>query len=148
MKKLALVSILLLLFASAAHGQSVSLDGVWVNVDPDTRGVTKMVFERTGATDVVHAWGACHPTDCVWGPTALHRLGASINSETLPHGFATWEFGFSTNHLAFEPLEDELVVTVFTLFRDESGRSDMRHQLTFRRGTGEELSAAPNLEDK
>lgn len=140
MKKLALVPILLL-FASAAHGQSASLDGTWVNVDSETRGITQVVFERTGATDMVHAWGACQPTDCVWGPTTLHRLGPPGTSGPLPDGFATWEQGFSTKHLAFEPRGDELVVTVVSLYRDESGRSDYRTQQTFRRATSEELPA-------
>jgi hypothetical protein len=139
MKKLVLVSVLLL-FASAAHGQSATLDGTWVNVDPNTGGITRVVFEHNAATHTVHVWGRCHPTDCVWGPTALHRL-RGIASDTLTYGFATYEPGFSTKHLAFERRGDELLVTVFTFFKDESGRPDFRSQTTFRRAEGEESPA-------
>jgi hypothetical protein len=139
MKKFALVPVLLL-FASAAYGQSASLDGTWVNVDPNTGGITRVVIEHTGATDRVHVWGSCSPEDCDWGPTALHRL-RGVTSETLSYGYATYEPGWSTKHLAFERRDDELLVTAFTFFKDESGRPDYRSQSTFRRATGEELPA-------
>jgi hypothetical protein len=139
MKKLALVPVLLL-FASAVHGQSASLDGTWVNVDPNTGGITRVVVEHTGATDRVHVWGSCAPEDCEWGPAALHRL-RGLNSESLSYGFATYEPDFSTKHLAFERRGDEMIVTAFTFFKDGSGRPDYHSQHTLRRATGEELPA-------
>jgi hypothetical protein len=138
MKKLALVPILLL-FASAAYGQSVSLDGTWVNVN--TGGITRVVIEHTGAADRVHVWGSCVPQDCVWGPAALNRLGG-VGSDTSTYGFATYEPGFSIRHLTFERRGDELLVTVFTFFKDGSGRPDYRGQYTFRRATDEERTGS------
>jgi hypothetical protein len=43
------------------------LAGVWVNDNPQTRGITKIVVEQKGDALTVHAWGACHPQDCDWG---------------------------------------------------------------------------------
>jgi hypothetical protein len=139
MKKLALVPFLLL-FASVAYGQSASLDGSWVNVDPATGGITRVIFEHTAATDRVHVWGKCSPEECVWGPAALHLL-RGVDWETPSYGFATYEPGWSTKHLAFERRGDELLVTVFTFFKDESGRPDYRSQNTFRRATADDIPA-------
>jgi hypothetical protein len=135
MKKLALVAVLLLC-ASAAYGQSSALDGAWVNVDPATGGITRVVFEHTAETGRVYVWGKCSPEDCVWGPAALHRL-RGVASETLSYGFATYEPGWSTVHLAFERRGDELLITAFTVFTDESGRPDYRSQNTFRRASAD-----------
>jgi hypothetical protein len=140
MKKLALVPILLL-FTLAAYGQSASLDGTWVNVDPDRGGITRVVIEHTGAADSVHVWGKCVPQDCVWGPAALNRLGG-VGSDPSTYAFATYEQGYSIRHLTFERRGAELLVTVFTFFKDESGRPDYRGQYTFRRATGEERTGS------
>ncbi len=40
--------------------------GEWINVDEDTRGLTRMVVTIKGGQPYVHAFGSCSPRDCDW----------------------------------------------------------------------------------
>jgi cathepsin K len=40
--------------------------GNWRNIDPNTKGITKIIAETTG-TPSVHTYGQCSPNDCDWG---------------------------------------------------------------------------------
>jgi hypothetical protein len=42
--------------------------GSWVNDDPATRDVVRVDISASGSTLTVHAYGACSPTPCDWGP--------------------------------------------------------------------------------
>jgi hypothetical protein len=57
--KLLSIMVLFTLGASAFDYRSV-----WVNEDPNTRGITKLAIKNNGT---VRAFGSCHPTDCDWG---------------------------------------------------------------------------------
>ena len=37
--------------------------GQWVNTDPHTKGITKLIFP---SSTTIHAYGKCNPTDCDW----------------------------------------------------------------------------------
>ena len=50
-------------------------EGSWVNVDKNTRGVTKAEIRAVGGHLVVQLWGRCHPTDCDWGMVPLEGAG-------------------------------------------------------------------------
>ena len=51
--------------------------GSWLNNDPQTRDITRIVITRRGNDFEVHAWGACHPQDCDWG-TARGDLAGNV----------------------------------------------------------------------
>ena len=54
--------------------------GTWKNIDPNTKGVTKIIAETTGAASV-HAYGQCSPTDCDWGNAPALALPATYPYE-------------------------------------------------------------------
>jgi hypothetical protein len=57
--------------------------GIWVNEDPDTGGITRVVI----APWAVHMWGSCTPTDCDWGEAPY-----SIHEDEL---HVVWDQGFA-----------------------------------------------------
>lgn len=50
-----------------------ALDGIWENVDAETRGITKILF--SDGDKGFQAWGSCHPTDCDWGEQQVEHFG-------------------------------------------------------------------------
>ncbi|MEM6321238.1 MAG: hypothetical protein AAF960_26510 [Bacteroidota bacterium] len=71
---------------SWTEGPCNSVGGNWVNVDGNTRGITKMSITQNGNT--IHLFGSCSPTDCDWGKTSLFYDGKCYQAE-YDHGFAT-----------------------------------------------------------
>jgi len=47
------------------------LIGTWLNHDSSTQGVTQIAITSENGVLSAHAWGACVPSDCDWGVTAL-----------------------------------------------------------------------------
>jgi beta-lactam-binding protein with PASTA domain len=47
--------------------ETIPFIGTWVNVDTNTRTITKVQIRRDGGQMAIHMWGKCHPTDCDWG---------------------------------------------------------------------------------
>jgi hypothetical protein len=59
--------------------------GSWLNVDPNTRGLSAVTFRIESGVLIAHMWGNCHPTDCDWGDATVNP--GSITAS----GFAlTW----------------------------------------------------------
>jgi cathepsin L len=59
----------------------VKFAGNWTNIDPNTRGITKINVSNTAAYPVIHAYGQCSPTDCDWGNAIALALPASYPYE-------------------------------------------------------------------
>jgi len=78
------------------------------------------------------------PEECDWGTTKLHRLGDSAGAKTLPFGFATWDPGFTTQHFTLQLDNEKIELTIFTIFKNSSGRANYRAQYTFQRAEGKE----------
>ena len=52
--------------------------GTWVNDDPNTGGITRILIAASGSDLAVHPYGKCHPTDCDWGTRTVPRAGSAI----------------------------------------------------------------------
>lgn len=117
-----------LLGTNASEGQPPqdAFLGTWVNIDPETGGLTQLVISTTDEGWQVHAWGSCEPTDCDWSTVPLHLIGSSVLDQTFERAFATWDPGFVTMHLMMRLDGDQLVVEDIHIFKDESGRSNYR----------------------
>jgi hypothetical protein len=63
------------------------LVGTWFNQDPETLGITQVVLFNQGGKLLVHAWGACMPTDCDQGQAEV-TLADGVASATFDVGFA------------------------------------------------------------
>lgn len=92
-----------------------SFQGLWVNRDPNTRGITKLEIEQDGAQFRVHAWGKCHPTDCDWGV----EKGALIGDEAN----VTWDQKFVLIKMALSMRgASQLHVVTDSVFNDDRPR--------------------------
>jgi hypothetical protein len=57
---------------------SSSIDGIWKNTDPNTRGITKVIISGNGTT--IQTYAKCSPKDCDWGKVPLTRSGANYKA--------------------------------------------------------------------
>lgn len=67
-------------------GPCNSVNGLWRNIDANTRGITKMRISNNART--IHLYGACSPTDCDWETEVLTYDGRCYSAK-YEHGFAT-----------------------------------------------------------
>ena len=117
--------------AVATEASALCIDppqrGTWVNVDPNTRSITRAIIEFT-CVDVITpgvppppSWhvtlfGQCHPFDCPWGRVpGRSAAGGAIT--------ASYDQGFATRAVRITRLGARLRVRVATNFRDP-GRRD------------------------
>ncbi len=113
--------------APASENPGDDLVGNWINVDADTRGLTRMIIARADNQFTVHVYASCVPVDCNWG-TAPARLSEGVLSAHYDHGFATRDLSIS-----YSSSRDELNVICFTDFTEEDGRQDYRLEERFQR---------------
>jgi hypothetical protein len=108
-----------------------SLLGTWVNVNPATRDIVKVVLTNNGGALGVHAYGACTPTPCDWGQVKGQAYAASVSGGNAVAFSANYAFGFKNTILTGHLVRNELVVDDFNVFEDGSGRSPYFTEGTF-----------------
>lgn len=120
--------ILFLLLPACLTGQIASdlLSGTWINENQQTGGITQVVVRRDGERMMVHAWGACQPTDCDWGEAEAEPWNG------IP--LVIWKQGFATTRMQLVLQPDNRLVLIYREeYHDESGRSDLGHAEFFSR---------------
>jgi hypothetical protein len=127
-----IASLLLALAASAANAVENEVRSqdrfvaTWANEDQETRGMTKLEVKKDGDEWTIRAWGACEPDDCDWGVTKLNLLGDAVDARDLPYALATWDHDFETTHVVLRIEAATLIVETYGIFKDNSGRSNIR----------------------
>jgi hypothetical protein len=134
--KLAAASALALTGFAAATTASADLSdlrGTWINIDENTRGLTKVVIGGSGAVVSMSAWGSCSPTDCEWGEVPATPLTNSVSAspETADRIVAVYDKSFKMSILNAYRSGNKLVVDNATDFKDN--RADTFHSYTFKR---------------
>jgi hypothetical protein len=97
------------------------LPGTWESAE------VHLVFSTDGRNWRVHGWGVCHPEWCDWGETDVALMAPSVESKAYTHAFAEWRHGFATAYAVIKLEQAGLAVELYTVFHDQSGRSDFRH---------------------
>ena len=99
--------------------------GLWRNVDPNTRGWTRLEIKAKKDALRVRIFGKCHPSDCDLGTATAQYKGSPIVL-SMDLGFVKSRFTLS--------LEDEtLRMTTADHFMDDSGRPDAVYDSRFRK---------------
>jgi hypothetical protein len=101
-----------------------ALAGDWVNSNPDTNGVARMVITQSGdgLSLRVHAVGPQGLID--WGPTRLN-IFTSTPASRIPTGFTcVYVFGFAETRLQAMILKGLIVLGQIHRFKDDSNRVD------------------------
>lgn len=135
---------LLLLLAAFSHpgfAQCVAPfeQGSWVNIDPNTRGITRIEVNfscndqvlcgvdsngnvtctNPGAPFHVHLWGKCHPSDCDWGTVDGNDRWVGSTKWV----FSYYDHGFAKRYVYIKPsvvYPGKLYLWMYTHFTDPS----------------------------
>lgn len=107
-----------------------ALVGTWINSDPATRGLVKVIIAATGLDITVNAFGACSPTPCNWGIVPGTAYAANVSSTTGIAFSAQYKFGFKTSVVTGTLQGKLLIVETFDTFTDGSGRSNYYSRYT------------------
>ena len=120
-------------FTSNAHADLADLRGIWINVNDNTRGITKVVIGGSGNTVTMEAWGSCSPTDCEWGQVNAMPLanGVGASPASADRIMAMYDKSFKTSILSAYRAGDKLIVENATDFKDN--RADTFKSYTFKR---------------
>ncbi len=110
-----------------------SLVGTWVNVNPETPDIVKIVLTNNGGSLGVHAFGACSPTPCDWGQVPGQAYSASVAGGSAVGFTANYKFAFKNTILTGHLDGAHLVVDDFNVFTDGSGRSPYFTEGTFKK---------------
>ena len=137
MYKSAFISMFLFLVlasAGTAVAQKNRFVGSFVNVDPETGGITRLVLNND---DSINVWGSCRPNDCDWGTETAYAHGATVGTDLRFAADAmtvTYIKNFATKILVITPVKaNRIRVDVFTRFTDRSNRSATAHTYVLER---------------
>ena len=75
---------------------TANLVGTWVNVNPTTGGIVKIVVTNSIFGFTINTFGACSPTPCNHGVIAASRFSKSVSSNVAQGLSGQYNFGFST----------------------------------------------------
>jgi len=132
-KWFALMAVGICLLGTIVAAAGVDFLGTWENVNPKTRGLTKLVISQSGKDFYVEGFGSCTPTDCVWGKVDLHMMGYSVSDTDYEWGFAVWDPGFKMTYLSIHLEGDVLVAVLYDIFAPGDGRENYRSIALLRR---------------
>jgi hypothetical protein len=110
--------------ATAGALDTSSLPGIWINSNPDTNGIARMVVSESSRSLSVQAY-AIGPDGLIdWGTTDL-AMFASTPTSRMATGFTClFDFGFAETELQGMIMKGLLVLAQFHRFKDESKRAD------------------------
>jgi uncharacterized protein (TIGR02996 family) len=127
--------------------------GTWTNIDEQTDGWARLDISAAGKTGTIRAWtdydiryyeeelrlsAETHDPDHHPPPVppplgTLHLLADSVCDTDLKYGIAFWDCGYVERHMTLRLEGDELVAEEFSVFKDDSGRSNYCWQARFRK---------------
>lgn len=107
--------------------------GTWMNVDPHTPGIVKVVLGWAAGALSVHVFGACHPTPCDWKVVKGLVYAANVSSTNAVAFSALYKFDFKETLVVGYMKAGQLIVENYNHFIDNSGRHDYCSYETFRR---------------
>jgi hypothetical protein len=101
---------------------SASLLGNWKNVDPHTRGLLRIVVDRSS----IHPYWSCGGSECEWGRVRTQSFASHVEGHDIAALLANFNNTFSQRVITLMLEADgRLKVQVFTHFLDGDERSDI-----------------------
>lgn len=98
------------------------LIGTWVNSNPDTTGIARMVMSEAGGNLSLQTF-AIGPDGLIdWGSTDVTVVGSSAASRAAAGFTCTYDFGFAETRLHGMFMKGLLVLAQFHSFKDDSNR--------------------------
>lgn len=101
--------------------------GNWVNVDPNTNGMTRLeILPGDSASVVFHGFGKCQPQDCDWKLTPATPQGQTL--------IGTYDFGFKSTRITVQRSGANLTAVVVDDYTVADGRTDRTSTYTLAGG--------------
>ena len=115
-----------------------NLVGTWVNVNPATGGIVKIVVTNNRLGFRINTFGACSPTPCNHGFIPALRFSKSVSSTVAQGLRGQYNFGFSTMLVTGQRVYDLdggnfLKLESFTKFAAGDTRNDYTRTELFRK---------------
>ena len=111
------------------------LIGRWLNTDPQTTGISEIIIEEKGERFLVRILGVGQDGPVVW-PVGDARPLANLEEEAGQRALAlaaTFHFDFMRAEAYLRVNKGVLVIVLFSLFQDGSGRSNYVNREFFHR---------------
>ena len=100
------------------------LPGTWVNTNPDTNGIARMVISETDGKVSLQVY-AIGPDGLIeWGAADLAVFTSGPSSRVAAGFSCVYDFGFVETRLQGMIMKGLLVLAQLHSFKDESGRAD------------------------
>lgn len=110
------------------------LVGGWVNTNPESRGIVRLVLRDAAGGLSVRVFGAADPEPIDWGEAPVAAVFAAGPAAGEAAAFtARFDQGFLASRLQANFAQGLLIVAVFNRFLDGSGRSDYFAREFYRR---------------
>jgi hypothetical protein len=100
------------------------LPGIWVNSNPDTNGIARLVISEAEGNVSLQAY-AIGPDGLIdWGAAEVSIFTSSPKSRVAAGFACLYDFGFAETRLQAMILKGLIVLAQFHSFKDNSGRVD------------------------
>lgn len=110
--------------------------GVWLNTNPATGGIAKVIMSAAGGGLSLRVQGAGDLPACDWGEVTADTFFDSIGAYGGVTFLAFYDFGFMETYLHAWIKLGVLVIAKFDRFKDESGRANRFSREFFYRAGG------------
>lgn len=101
-----------------------ALTGVWINSNPDTNGIARMLTTEAGGKLYLQVYAVGSDGLIDWGATGVALFTSSPSSRTVAGFTCIYDFGFAETRLQAMIMKGLIVLAQFHRFKDESKRAD------------------------
>lgn len=110
--------------AAAVEVNNSALVGTWVNANPDTEGIARVLVSGSGGKLSLRVY-AVGPGGLIdWGVADLTTFKSGPASRTVAGFECLYDFGFAEVRLLGMIMKGLLVLAQFHIFKDDSQRAD------------------------
>jgi len=103
--------------------ETVGLIGTWINSNPETTGITRLVVTKSDGNLSVQTY-ALGPNGLIdWGTTPVTLFGGTASSRVAAGFSCVYDFSFAETRLQGMIMKGLLVLAQFHAFKDDSNRA-------------------------
>ena len=101
-----------------------ALAGMWVNTNPETTGIARLLMSESGGNLSVQVYGIGADGLIDWGTTNASLLASAPSSQVAAGFTCRYDFGFAEALLQAMILKGLIVLAQIHSFKDDSRRAD------------------------
>lgn len=109
---------------NAAALDTSALAGTYINSNPQTNGVARMVVKESDGRLTLRVYAVGPEEEIDWGETELAAYGSGPAARTAAGFTCRYDFGFAETRLQAMVMKGLVVLSQFHHFKDDSGRAD------------------------